>query len=87
MDNVFYAQTKNPLWKVLILVVPGIKYVCFAAQIKFCCESGSQCTYGSKKVVWYGNNGSHVSRDHIKEMGMALHPRFPDLLSIFKLTW
>jgi len=35
----------------------------------------------------YGNTGCHVSRGHSKKMGVALHPRFPDLLSIFKLTW
>jgi len=39
-----------------------------------------------KTIVWYGNAGCRVSRDHIKKMGVALHPSLPDLVSIFKLT-
>jgi len=49
-------------------------YECFAAQIKFCCESDLQWTFGSKKIVWYGNSGRHVTHDHAIKFRVALDP-------------
>jgi len=55
-------------------------YMCFPAQIRFCCEKkkGLKMDVGKPQAVWSGRNRCHMSQEIGIKFRVAWHPSFPN---------